>query len=59
MDKNIDNAFEKNVKFKGDAFGVKDSFNTDKDFLKKTVTKETNCVGELIIDITDKKAKMQ
>lgn len=35
MDENIDNAFGKNVKFKGDAFGVKDSFNTDKDFFKK------------------------
>lgn len=50
MNKNIDNDFGKPVKFKGDSFGVKVSFEGDKDFYKKADTKEIDHVGELTVN---------
>lgn len=53
MNKNIDNDFEKPVKFKGDSFGIKVSFEGDKDFYKKADTKEIDHVGELTVNSDD------
>ena len=54
MNENIDNGFGKPIKFKDDSFGVKVSFEGDKDFYKNTNTKEINHVGELIINADEK-----
>lgn len=50
MNKNIDNDFGKPVKFKGDSFGVKVSFEGDKDFYKKADIKEIDHMGELTVN---------